>query len=146
MSVNKVILLGFTCRNPEIKSFDSGQKVANFSLATNKRAYKTANGTEVPEQTEFHNLVIWDKLADVAERYIKKGDKLYIEGELRTRTYEDKLGGAKRYLTEIYVSTLEMLSNKNNEVPPPAPPPQQNNYQQSTSSLPSSKDDDDLPF
>jgi len=144
MSVNKVILLGFTCRNPEIKNFDSGQKVATFSLATNKRAYKLANGTEVPEQTEFHNLVIWGKLAEVAEKYVKKGDKLYIEGELRTRSYEDKLGGSKRYLTEIYVSTLEMLSQKNDNSSVPPPPPSQSHNQ--TSNLPSKGDDDDLPF
>lgn len=114
MSVNKVILIGNVGKDPDIRTLDGGNKVANFPLATSERGYKLANGTEVPERTEWHNLVIWKGLAEVAEKYVKKGDKLYIEGKIRTRSYDDK-GGVKRYTTEIYVDSLELLGGKPSE-------------------------------
>ena len=140
MSVNKVTLLGNLCHDPIVKAFESGQKVAQFSLATNKKGYTLQNGTTVPEQTEFHNIVVWGKLAEVAEKYLKKGDKLYLEGELRTRSYDDKNGGAKRYITEIYVSTFEMLTSKPTGAGTPPPPTQGENPN------PAPKANDDLPF
>ena len=117
MSLNKVQLIGNLCQDPNIKTFDNDRKVATFSIATSDRAYKAKDGTEVPEKTEFHNIVIWGKLAEVAEKYLHKGDKLYIEGKLRTRSYEDK-DGAKRYVTEIFVDNMEMLSTKRQETQP----------------------------
>ena len=120
MSINKVILLGNACQDPVIKVFENGGKVAQFSLATNKRSYKTKEGREIPERVEYHNIVINQRgLADVAEKYIHKGDKLYIEGELRARQYEKN--GQKHYLTEVYVVTLEMLSPKASAVKAPTP-------------------------
>ncbi|MCD8184352.1 MAG: single-stranded DNA-binding protein [Bacteroides sp.] len=109
MSVNKVILLGNVGRDPEVRYLDSGVAVATFPLATSDRAYTLANGTQVPERTEWHNLVLWRGLAETAEKYIHKGDKLYVEGKIRTRSYDDQTG-AKRYVTEIFVDNMEMLS------------------------------------
>lgn len=136
MSVNKIILLGNLCHDPSIKAFDSGSKVATFSLATNERGYKLANGTEVPERTEYHNIVIWGKMAEVAEKYLKKGDKLYIEGKSRTRSYEDRNGGAKRYVNEVYVETMEMLTPKSQHAAQTSEP---------QTDVPN-PDEDDLPF
>lgn len=121
MSVNKVILLGNVGRDPEVKYLDSGVALATFSLATTDRAYTMSDGTQVPERTEWHNLVLWRRLAEVAEKYVHKGDKLYIEGKIRTRSYEDK-EGAKRYTTEIFVEIMEMLSAKGTATPPATQP------------------------
>ena len=123
MSLNKVQLIGNLCQDPSIKTFDTEKKVATFSVATSDKAYKLKNGTEVPEKTEFHNIVIWGKLAEVVEKYLHKGDKVYLEGKIRTRNYEDK-NGAKRYATEIFVDNLEMLSTKRQEAQPASTPPQ----------------------
>lgn len=112
MSVNKVILLGNVGKDPEVRYLDTGIAVATFPLATSDRAYTLANGTQVPERTEWHNLVLWRGLAETAEKYVHKGDKLYIEGKIRTRSYDDQTG-AKRYVTEIFVDNMEMLTPKN---------------------------------
>lgn len=114
MSVNKVILMGNVGKDPEYKEFDKGGSVAQFTLATTDRAFKTANGTEVPERTEWHNIVLQNGLANVAKEYVKKGDKLYIEGKIRTRSYEDN-NGVKRYITEVYGTNMEMLTPKKDE-------------------------------
>ncbi len=111
MAVNKVILLGNVGKEPDIKTMDNGNKVANFSLATSERGYTLANGTQVPDRTEWHNLIAWKGLAEIIEKYVHKGDKLYVEGKIRTRSYDDSKG-AKRYVTEIYVDQLELLSPK----------------------------------
>lgn len=110
MSVNKVILIGHVGQDPEVRVAGE-HKVATFSLATTERGYTLANGTQVPERTEWHNIVLWRGLAEIAEKYVKKGDKLYIEGKIKTRSYDDKKG-AKRYITEIFADNLEMLGGK----------------------------------
>ena len=112
MSVNKVILLGNVGKDPEVRYLDTGIAVATFPLATTDRAYTLANGTQVPERTEWHNLVLWRGLAETAEKYVHKGDKLYIEGKIRSRSYDDQTG-AKRYITEIFVDNMEMLTPMN---------------------------------
>src|SRR5690554_2702704 len=111
MSVNKVILIGNVGKDPEIKYFENDRAVANFSMATTERGFRAANGTEVPDRTEWHNITCWGGLAKVVEQYVKKGDPLYIEGKIRTRSYDDK-NGIKRYVTEINVDNLEMLGNR----------------------------------
>ena len=111
MSINKVILIGNGGRDPEIRYTAPGQAVASFSLATTERGYTAANGTQVPDRTEWHNIVMWGKNAEIAERYIRKGSQLYIEGKLRTRTWEDK-NQIKRQVTEIYVDTFDFLGRK----------------------------------
>ena len=125
MSVNKVILMGNVGKDPEYKDFDNGGSVAQFTLATTDRAFKTANGIEVPERTEWHNIVLQNGLAKIEKEYVKKGDKLYIEGELRTRSYDDAQG-VKRYVTEIVATDMEMLTPKATgagaQVPPPPVP------------------------
>ena len=114
MSVNKVILLGRVGKDPDIKRFDDDNSVASFSLATSERGYTAKNGTVVPEQTEWHNIVCYKGLATIAERYVKKGDPLYIEGKIRTRSYEDK-NQQKRYITEIIADKIELLGGKKEE-------------------------------
>ncbi|MGI6793689.1 single-stranded DNA-binding protein [Bacteroides sp. KG68] len=111
MSVNKVILIGNVGKDPEVRYLDSGIAVATLSLATSDRAYTLANGTQVPERTEWHNLVFWRGLAETVEKYVHKGDKLYVEGKIRTRSYDDQ-AGVKRYVTEIFVDSMEMLTAK----------------------------------
>ena len=109
MSLNKVQLIGNVGKDPEVRYLDSGVAVATFPLATTDRAYTLANGTQVPERTEWHNIVLWRGLAETAEKYVRKGDKLYIEGKIRTRSYDDQ-NGVKRYIVEIFGDNMEMLT------------------------------------
>ena len=115
MSVNKVILLGNVGKDPEVKYFDNQTAVASFSLATTEKGYTLPNGTQVPDRTDWHNIIASNRIAKVVDQYVHKGDKLYIEGKLRTRSYTDKAGN-QRYITEIYVDVLEMLSPKNSSI------------------------------
>ena len=104
MSLNKVILIGNVGRDPEVQHFEGGNAVANFSLATTERGYKLANGTEVPERTEWHRIVIFNpNLVDVAERMLQKGTKLYLEGSLRTRKWQNQ-SGADVFTTEVVLN------------------------------------------
>ena len=111
MSVNKVILVGNVGKDPEIKYFDNDNVKANFPLATSERGYTAANGTQVPERTEWHNIVCWRGLAQIVEKFVKKGTQLYIEGKIRSRSYDDQ-NGVKRYITEIYADNVEMLNSR----------------------------------
>ena len=106
-SVNKVILIGNLGKDPEVRHLESGVGVANFSLATSE-TYKDRKTGERVSQTEWHNVVLWRGLADVAEKYLKKGDKIYIEGKLRTRSWQDQQGN-NRYNTEIIADNMTML-------------------------------------
>ena len=153
MSVNKVILIGNVGKDPEVRYLDTGVAVATLPLATTDRAYTLQNGTQVPERTEWHNLVLWRGLAETAEKYVHKGDKLYIEGKIRTRSYDDQTG-AKRYVTEILVDVMEMLTPRSastayaptqqaQAAARPAATPQPQQPQTQTPQSPSS---DDLPF
>lgn len=108
MSVNKVILIGNVGRDPGIRYIESRPR-AEFTLATTERAYTSKSGTTVPERTEWHNIVMWDRNAESAEKYIRKGTKLYIEGKIRSRIWEDR-NAIKRTVTEIYVDYFEILS------------------------------------
>lgn len=109
-SVNKVILIGNLGKDPEIKYTPSGTPVAKFSLATNER-YKDKSG-EFQERTEWHNIVAWQRLAEIVGEYVKKGSKLYIEGRLQTSSWEDKQSGEKKYRTEIVANDLVLLSGR----------------------------------
>ena len=123
MSVNKVILLGRVGKAPEVRYVAQNQPVASFTLATTDRAYTNANGVKVPERTEWHNIVMWGKNAEIAERYITKGTQIYLEGRLRTRSWEDA-NKVKRYTTEIYVDNFELLQRPR-EASAPNQQPQQ---------------------
>lgn len=107
--VNKVILIGNVGADPDIKYLEGGVAVARFSLATTE-SYKNKNGDRV-DQTEWHNIVLWRNLAEIAEKYVKKGMRLYIEGRIRNRSWEDQ-NGVKKYMTEIQGDTMQMLSPK----------------------------------
>jgi len=109
-SVNKVILVGNLGKDPEVKYTPSGVPVAKFSLATNER-YKDKGG-EWQERTEWHNIVAWQRLAEIVGEYVKKGSKIYIEGRLQTSSWEDKQSGEKKYRTEIIVNDLVLLSGR----------------------------------
>lgn len=103
------MLIGNVGRDPEIHYYEADQCVASFTLATTERGYTLPNGTSVPDHTDWHNIVLFKALAKYAEKYIHKGDKLYIEGRVRYRSYDDKKG-VRRYVTEIYGDNLEWLS------------------------------------
>ena len=119
MSVNKVILIGNVGQEPKITYYDGGNCVAQLSLATTEKGYTLQNGTSIPDRTEWHNLIFRNRLGGIVENYVHKGDKLYIEGKIRTRSYDDQMG-AKRYVTEIFVDNMEMLTPKSaaSAIPP----------------------------
>ncbi len=110
--MNKVMLIGNVGKDPEVRYYDRDQAVAQFPLATTERGYVLQNGTKVPDKTLWHNVVLWRGLAKVAEKYVHKGDKLYIEGRLNYRSYDDQKG-QRRFVAEIYGENMEMLSSRN---------------------------------
>ena len=109
MSLNKVILIGNVGKDPDVRYFDSGAAVANFPLATSERGYTLANGTVVPERTEWHNIVVRRDLVPFVEKWVRKGSGVYVEGKIRTRNYDDQ-SGVKRYVTEIHADRIEFYS------------------------------------
>ena len=139
--INKVILVGHVGKDPEIKQVANGT-LAKLTLATTER-YKNKAG-ERQERTEWHNITLWSPLAEIAERYVRKGSKLYIEGRFQTRSYEDNTGN-KRYATEVVAREMLMLDSRSSsaegsyvadaQAPGEAPP-----------SPPAAEADDDLPF
>ncbi len=165
--INKVILLGNVGRDPEVRYFDNDQAVANFSIATTERAFKTRDGQEIPERTEWHHIVALRWLAKLAENYIKKGTQLYIEGKLRTRSYDDA-NGVKKYSTEIVADIIQLLGKKsdsegqsgnghqnNSQASSPAPSEPRQPQVDSNQNTPSKENnilsddsgpEDDLPF
>lgn len=110
MSLNKVLLIGNLTRDPELRSTPSGQSVANFSIATN-RVWKDPQSGERKEATEFHNIVMWRRLAEIAGQYLRKGSKIFLEGRLQTRSWQDQ-SGTKKYMTEIVAENMQMLDRK----------------------------------
>lgn len=109
-SINKVTILGNVTRDPEIRSTAGGTIVANFSVATNERR-KDAQG-EWQDYPEYHNLLAFTRTAEIVRDYVKKGNKLYVEGKIQTRNWDDKTSGEKKYRTEIIVNELVLLSGK----------------------------------
>jgi len=109
-SVNKVILIGTLGRDPEIRSTANGMNVAKFSIATNER-YKDRDG-QWQERTEWHNIVCWQRLAEIVRDYTHKGDRIYIEGRLQTSSWDDKQTGEKKYKTEIVANDLVLIGGK----------------------------------
>ncbi len=139
MSVNKVILVGNLGRDPEVRTTPSGQSVCNFSLATTERY--TDRAGQQQEQTEWHNVLVWGKQADLCGQYLKRGRQVYVEGRITTRDYEARDGSGKRYRTEVVAQRVQFLGGRpsassDDSVPdfnsgPDAPPP---------------PEDDDIPF
>jgi single-strand DNA-binding protein len=153
-SVNKVILIGNLGRDPELRRTPSGTSVASFSIATTEKFNDRSGNRQ--EKTEWHNIVVWDKLADLANQYLKKGRPVYLEGRLQTSSWDDKNGGGKKYKTEVVATTMQFLGGRDDS--------QGNNsgYQSAQSTAPQNSGgfsdapppandsqfgmDDDLPF
>lgn len=150
--VNKVILIGNLGSDPEVRYTPDGVPVANFNLATSE-SWNDRNTGERQDRTEWHRLVLWRKLAEIAGQYLKKGAKIYVEGKLQTRSWDDQ-SGQKRYTTEVVVSDMQMLDSRGegggsggqdagyNPVGAAQPPP----AQPAAPSPAGGGDDDDLPF
>lgn len=143
--VNKVILVGRLGKDPEVRNLENGVSVANFTMATSE-SYKDKTTGDKKEVTEWHNIVLWRGLAEIAAKYLHKGDMIYVEGKLRTRSWEKE--GVTRYTTEIVGDNMTMLSTKRDggsgsEYKPPASTPGSAPTQESKSGGDSS---DDLPF
>ena len=109
--MNKVMLIGNVGKEPDVRYYEADQAVAQVSLATSEKGYTLPNGTQIPDRTEWHNLVFYRSLAKIVEKYVHKGDKLYVEGKIRYRFYDDKQG-KRRFVTEIYVDNMELLTPK----------------------------------
>jgi single-strand DNA-binding protein len=143
MSFNKVLLIGNAGRDPEVRHLESGVAVASFTLATTER-YKDRNGV-MQDQTEWHNIVCWRNLAELSEKYIKKGAQIFVEGKIRTRSWADQTG-AKRYTTEIVADNIRLLDRKGSAPATPAEAPVGAPVQQPMFSAPIEDASDDLPF
>lgn len=142
--VNKVILIGNVGADPEVRYLDGGVAVANLRLATTE-SYKNKNGEKV-DQTEWHNIVLWRGLAEIVEKYVKKGMRLYIEGRIRTRSWDDQ-NGVKRYTTEIYADNMQMLSfGRQDGSDMPNRTTAANAASSAPMTTPAPDDSDDLPF
>ncbi|MBO5710431.1 MAG: single-stranded DNA-binding protein [Rikenellaceae bacterium] len=139
--LNKAQVIGNLGADPKVSIINNGQtKVASFSVATTDRGYTTQLGVQVPDKTEWHNIVCFGKLADVVDKFLKKGSKVFIEGKMRTRSYEDK-SGVKRSVMEINADTIEMLDSKQQSQQPQVQPQPQAQY-----SSQGNGGDGDLPF
>ena len=110
--MNKVMLIGNVGQEPQIRYLDGGTCVAQIRLATTEKGYTLQNGTTVPDRTEWHTVIFWRKQAEVIEKYVHKGDKLYVEGKLQSRTYDDQKTGQCRYVVEIMAENMELLTPK----------------------------------
>lgn len=139
MAVNKVILIGNVGKDPEVRYVESNVAVANFPLATSERGYTSRSGAQIPERTEWHNIVLWRGLAEVAEKYVKKGTQLYIEGKLRTRSWTDS-NNVVRYTTEIFADNMEILSRRDSNNS------QQTQQESAPVANPIVEESDELPF
>ena len=135
--MNKAMLIGNVGKEPEVQYYDKDQCVAQFPLATTERGYTLQNGTQVPEHTDWHNIVAFRNVAKLVEKYVHKGDKLYVEGRIRYRSYDDKKG-MRRFVTEIYIENMELLTPKKSATT--AETPQAKPQQQAPA------DDSDIPF
>lgn len=143
--LNKVMLIGYLGKDPEVKHLDGGATVCNFSIATSE-SWKDKEGNK-KESTEWHNVVLWRNLAEIAEKYLRKGMQIYLEGKIKTRSWDDAQG-TKRYTTEILGDTFTMLgSKKDNETGERTTEPKQNTNKGSDKHpLEERNDKDDLPF
>lgn len=147
MSVNKVILVGNVGADPEVRHLDNNVAVTNLRLATSE-SYLAKNGERVTT-TEWHNIVLWRGLAEMAEKYIRKGKQIYVEGRIRTRSYDDK-DGQKKYITEIYGDVVRLLGSREAQSSDSASETQYPKETSSSSQVEapefSEQPDDDLPF
>lgn len=152
------MLIGNVGKDPDVRYYDADQAVAQFPLATTERGYTLQNGTKVPDHTDWHNLVVWRGLAKVVEKHVHKGDKLYVEGRIRYRSYDDPKG-QRRYVTEILVENMELLNPKPAEreenaqhtaaqstTTQPPTPQSENEKQKPSATTATTANDEILPF
>lgn len=152
------MLIGNVGKDPDVRYYDADQAVAQFPLATTERGYTLQNGTKVPDHTDWHNLVVWRGLAKVVEKHVHKGDKLYVEGRIRYRSYDDPKG-QRRYVTEILVENMELLNPKPAEreenaqhtaaqstTTQPSTPQPENEKRKPSATTATTADDEILPF
>ena len=140
--VNKVILVGNLGRDPELRTTPSGQPLAKFSLATTRK-WKDREGNR-QEQTEWHNIVVWGRQAEIAGRYLTKGRQIYLEGRLQTDSWEDKTHGDKRYRTEVICDNFQMLGSRDSSSSYGGEDRGQS--EPARAPAPAAPDDDDIPF
>ena len=152
------MLIGNVGKDPDVRYYDADQAVAQFPLATTERGYTLQNGTKVPDHTDWHNLIVWRGLAKVVEKHVHKGDKIYVEGRIRYRSYDDPKG-QRRYVTEILVENMELLNPKPAEreenaqhtaaqstTTQPSTPQPENEKQKPSATTATTADDEILPF
>ncbi len=111
--MNKAMLIGYVGKEPEIRYYEQDQAMATVLIATTERGYKLANGTQVPDHTDWHTVLLYRGMAKIVEKYVHKGDRLYVEGRIRYRTYDDNRG-MRRFVTEILADNMELLSSARN--------------------------------
>lgn len=151
-SVNKVILIGNLGKDPEVRKLESGATVANFPIATSE-TYTDRNSGQKVENTDWHDIVVWRGLAEVVEKYVKKGTKVYVEGKLKKRSWQDK-EGQTRWTTEVIADSLTILSSRNDggersnmpDYSAPEARPQNNDESNDRLNQMMDDDQDDLPF
>lgn len=143
-SLNQATIIGYVGDVPKISNTQNGRKVASFAIATTEKGYTSKSGVQYPDRTEWHNIVLWGNLAEIAEKYLRKGSSVFIQGKMRTRSYDDK-NGVKRYITEIEGDTMQMLDRRADNATSPSI---QNDVQPAYSNQHTqvSQKDDDLPF
>lgn len=143
-SLNQATIIGYVGDVPKISNTQNGRKVASFAIATTEKGYTSKSGVQYPDRTEWHNIVLWGNLAEIAEKYLRKGSSVFIQGKMRTRSYDDK-NGVKRYITEIEGDTMQMLDRRADNATSPSihndVQPAYSNQQTQVS-----QKDDDLPF
>lgn len=149
MSLNRATLIGNVGQEPELKTLENGRKVATFTIATTEKGYTTQSGTVIPDRTEWHNVVLWQGLAEVTEKYIHKGSQVYVEGKITTRSWEKD--SVKHYRTEIVADNMQMLGKKPEGAQPAqtAQQPQSSVSTQGNAGFPPAQQNDnggDLPF
>lgn len=143
-SLNQATIIGYVGDVPKISNTQNGRKVASFAIATTEKGYTSKSGVQYPDRTEWHNIVLWGNLAEIAEKYLRKGSSVFIQGKMSTRSYDDK-NGVKRYITEIEGETMQMLDRRADNATSPSI---QNDVQPAYSNQQTqvSQKDDDLPF
>lgn len=141
------MLIGNVGQDPEVRYYEPDRAVAQLRLATTERGYTLQNGTQVPDRTEWHTLMVFRNLAKIVEKYVHKGDKLYVEGQIRYRSYDDK-AGVRRTATEIYVENLELLSPKpqSDQAAAPVAPAQSPAPSEPKNEEPAGDESEVLPF
>lgn len=136
-SLNQATLIGYVGDAPKINQTRTGRKVASLSVATTDKGFTKQDGSVVADRTEWHNVILWGKLAEIAEKYIRKGSMIFVQGKMRTRAYDDAQG-VKKYITEIECDSLQLLDRKTDaSANPQSQTPQPQTY---------TGDDDDFPF